>query len=88
MGEKWEPRSCFRPSFLLSHPTQDPPDLGSSTQPLPLFQATGISQELFQKTYAFCVRLLTLPAPYCTVALDCAIRLKTESAAPGKSCPR
>ncbi|XP_006761782.1 PREDICTED: phosphoinositide 3-kinase regulatory subunit 6 [Myotis davidii] len=48
-----------------------------------LTKATGISQELYRRTYAFCMRLLTLPAPYCTVALDCAIRLKTETAAPG-----
>ncbi|KAB0401787.1 hypothetical protein E2I00_020000 [Balaenoptera physalus] len=27
--------------------------------------------------------MLTLPAPYCTIALDCAIRLKTETAVPG-----
>lgn len=32
------------------------------------------------------MRLLTLPTPYCTVALDCAIRLKTEQAVPGRSC--
>lgn len=31
------------------------------------------------------MRLLTLPAPYCTVALDCAIKLKTETAVPGRS---
>ncbi|XP_054565199.1 phosphoinositide 3-kinase regulatory subunit 6 [Eptesicus fuscus] len=48
-----------------------------------LTKATGISQELYRRTYALCVRFLTLPAPYCTVALDCAIRMKTESAAPG-----
>lgn len=30
------------------------------------------------------MRLLTLPSPYCTIALDCAIRLKTETAAPGR----
>ncbi|XP_039703258.1 phosphoinositide 3-kinase regulatory subunit 6 isoform X2 [Pteropus medius] len=45
--------------------------------------ATGITEELYRRTYAFCMRLLTLPAPYCTVALDCAIRLKTEQAVPG-----
>ncbi|XP_019521516.1 PREDICTED: phosphoinositide 3-kinase regulatory subunit 6 isoform X2 [Hipposideros armiger] len=45
--------------------------------------ATGITEELYRRTYAFCMRLLTLPAPYCTVALDCAIRLKTEKAVPG-----
>ncbi|XP_023579252.1 phosphoinositide 3-kinase regulatory subunit 6 isoform X2 [Octodon degus] len=48
-----------------------------------LTKATGITEELYHKTYAFCTRLLTLPTPYCTVALDCAIRLKTEIAVPG-----
>uniref|UniRef100_A0A8D2B8V9 Phosphoinositide-3-kinase regulatory subunit 6 n=1 Tax=Sciurus vulgaris TaxID=55149 RepID=A0A8D2B8V9_SCIVU len=48
-----------------------------------LTKATGITEELYQRTYAFCTRLLTLPTPYCTVALDCAIRLKTETAVPG-----
>ncbi|KAM5215044.1 phosphoinositide 3-kinase regulatory subunit 6 isoform 3-T3 [Hipposideros larvatus] len=48
-----------------------------------LTKATGITEELYRRTYAFCMRLLTLPAPYCTVALDCAIRLKTEKAVPG-----
>ncbi|XP_020923525.1 phosphoinositide 3-kinase regulatory subunit 6 isoform X2 [Sus scrofa] len=48
-----------------------------------LTKATGIPEELHRSTYAFCTRLLTLPAPYCTVALDCAIRLKTETAVPG-----
>ncbi|XP_070419502.1 phosphoinositide 3-kinase regulatory subunit 6 isoform X4 [Equus przewalskii] len=48
-----------------------------------LTKATGIAEELYRRTYAFCMRLLTLPAPYCTVALDCAVRLKTETAVPG-----
>ncbi|XP_014645000.1 PREDICTED: phosphoinositide 3-kinase regulatory subunit 6 isoform X2 [Ceratotherium simum simum] len=48
-----------------------------------LTKATGVAEELYRRTYAFCMRLLTLPAPYCTVALDCAIRLKTETAVPG-----
>uniref|UniRef100_A0ABI7XDT1 Phosphoinositide-3-kinase regulatory subunit 6 n=1 Tax=Felis catus TaxID=9685 RepID=A0ABI7XDT1_FELCA len=48
-----------------------------------LEKATGITEELYRRTYTFCTRLLTLPAPYCTVALDCAIRLKTETAVPG-----
>ncbi|XP_060251400.1 phosphoinositide 3-kinase regulatory subunit 6 isoform X4 [Ovis aries] len=48
-----------------------------------LTKATGITEELHRRTYAFCMRLLTLPAPYCTIALDCAIRLKTETAVPG-----
>nr|XP_058903487.1 phosphoinositide 3-kinase regulatory subunit 6 [Kogia breviceps] len=48
-----------------------------------LTKATGITEELHRRTYAFCTRLLTLPAPYCTIALDCAVRLKTETAVPG-----
>ncbi|EHB04527.1 Phosphoinositide 3-kinase regulatory subunit 6 [Heterocephalus glaber] len=48
-----------------------------------LTKATGITEELYRRTYAFCTRLLTLPTPYCTVALDYAIRLKTEIAVPG-----
>ncbi|XP_006863567.1 PREDICTED: phosphoinositide 3-kinase regulatory subunit 6 [Chrysochloris asiatica] len=48
-----------------------------------LLKATGITEELYRRTYAFCTRLLTLPTPYCTVALDCAIQLKTETAVPG-----
>ncbi|XP_037056607.1 phosphoinositide 3-kinase regulatory subunit 6 isoform X1 [Peromyscus leucopus] len=46
-------------------------------------QATGITEDLYHRAYTFCTRLLTLPAPYSTVALDCAIRLKTEAAVPG-----
>nr|XP_044987860.1 phosphoinositide 3-kinase regulatory subunit 6 [Jaculus jaculus] len=48
-----------------------------------LTKATGITEELYRRAYAFCIRLLTLPAPYCTIALDCAIRLKMETAVPG-----
>ncbi|XP_045426198.1 phosphoinositide 3-kinase regulatory subunit 6 isoform X3 [Lemur catta] len=48
-----------------------------------LTKATGITEQLHQRTYALCTRLLTLPTPYCTIALDCAIRLKTEAAVPG-----
>ncbi|XP_038942508.1 phosphoinositide 3-kinase regulatory subunit 6 isoform X5 [Rattus norvegicus] len=48
-----------------------------------LTKATGITEDLYHRAYTFCTRLLTLPAPYSTVALDCAIRLKTETAVPG-----
>ncbi|XP_005349884.1 phosphoinositide 3-kinase regulatory subunit 6 [Microtus ochrogaster] len=48
-----------------------------------LTKATGITEDLYHRAYTFCTRLLTLPAPYSTVALDCAIRLKTEAAIPG-----
>lgn len=81
-----------RPTLLASVPlsssTQSPLVTQGSEHPTPPTQATGITEELYRRTYTFCTRLLTLPAPYCTVALDCAIRLKTETAVPGKSCPR
>ncbi|KAM6164468.1 phosphoinositide 3-kinase regulatory subunit 6-like [Rhynchocyon petersi] len=48
-----------------------------------LTKATGITEELYRRTYTFCTKLLTLPTPYCTVALECAIQLKTEAAVPG-----
>ncbi|XP_007950418.1 phosphoinositide 3-kinase regulatory subunit 6 [Orycteropus afer afer] len=48
-----------------------------------LTKATGITEELYRRTYTFCTRLLTLPTPYCTVALNCAVQLKTETAVPG-----
>ncbi|XP_012868567.1 PREDICTED: LOW QUALITY PROTEIN: phosphoinositide 3-kinase regulatory subunit 6 [Dipodomys ordii] len=48
-----------------------------------LTKATGVPEELYQRSYTLCTRLLTLPAPYCTVALDCAVQLKTETAVPG-----
>ncbi|XP_053528691.1 phosphoinositide 3-kinase regulatory subunit 6 isoform X2 [Artibeus jamaicensis] len=48
-----------------------------------LTKATGIPEELYQRIYTLCMRLLTLPSPYCAIALDCAIRLKTETAVPG-----
>ncbi|XP_055450265.1 phosphoinositide 3-kinase regulatory subunit 6 [Psammomys obesus] len=48
-----------------------------------LTKATGITEDLYHRAYTFCTRLLTLPAPYSTVALDCAITLKIETAVPG-----
>ncbi|XP_049622237.1 phosphoinositide 3-kinase regulatory subunit 6 [Suncus etruscus] len=48
-----------------------------------IVKATGITEELYRRTYIFCTKLLTLPTPYSTVALDCAIRLKTEMSVPG-----
>jgi hypothetical protein len=67
----------------LIHPTLDPSRPRASTPPS--HQATGIPEDLYHRAYTFCTRLLTLPAPYSTVALDCAIRLKTETAVPGES---
>lgn len=77
------------PTFFLPHPPQlmPPPDPSrprASTPPSQ--QATGITEDLYHRAYTFCTRLLTLPAPYSTVALDCAIRLKTEAAIPGEGC--
>ncbi|XP_048222086.1 phosphoinositide 3-kinase regulatory subunit 6 [Perognathus longimembris pacificus] len=48
-----------------------------------LTKATGVPEELYWRSYTLCTQLLTLPAPYCTVALDCAIQLKAETAIPG-----
>ena len=85
LGGKGEPTSL---ALLPSHqptPARALCDPGLwAPGPLPLTQATGITEELHRRTYAFCMRLLTLPAPYCTIALDCAIRLKTETAVPGE----
>lgn len=86
LGVQCGPRPASGLPFLRSCPST-PHDLELWTsQLLPLTQATGITEELYRRTYAFCIRLLTLPTPYCMVALDCAIRLKTEAAVPGKSC--
>lgn len=74
------PSSCPTPPGTLGDPGVQAPQL------LPLLQATGIPEELYQRTYTLCMQLLTLPSPYCTIALDCAIRLKTETAVPGRSC--
>lgn len=67
----------------LIHSTLDPSRPRVSTPPS--HQATGITEDLYHRAYTFCTRLLTLPAPYSTVALDCAIKLKTETAVPGES---
>lgn len=74
------------PSFApaLIHPNPDPSRPRAPTPPSQ--QATGITEDLYHRAYTFCTRLLTLPAPYSTVALDCAIRLKTEAAVPGERC--
>lgn len=77
------------PTFFLPYlpqlmPPPDPSRPRASTPPSQ--QATGIPEDLYHRAYTFCTRLLTLPAPYSTVALDCAIRLKTEAAIPGEGC--
>ena len=67
----------------LVHSTLDPSRPRASIPPS--HQAPGITEDLYHRAYTFCTRLLTLPAPYSTVALDCAIRLKIESAVPGEN---
>ncbi|NXF86510.1 PI3R6 kinase, partial [Eubucco bourcierii] len=48
-----------------------------------LIKAPCISDELWGRVYDSCKKLLTLPRPFCTIALDYAARLKIERAAPG-----
>ncbi|NXG53742.1 PI3R6 kinase, partial [Psilopogon haemacephalus] len=48
-----------------------------------LIKAPCISEELWGRVYDSCKKLLTLPRPFCTIALDYAARLKIERAAPG-----
>lgn len=77
------------PAFFLPYLPQlmPPPDPSRPRASTPSSQqATGIPEDLYHRAYTFCTRLLTLPAPYSTVALDCAIRLKTEAAIPGEGC--
>ncbi|KAG8431954.1 hypothetical protein GDO86_019009 [Hymenochirus boettgeri] len=48
-----------------------------------LEKAAYISDELYDRVYVFCKKILTLPKPYCTIGLDYACRLKTEKKVPG-----
>lgn len=48
-------------------------------------KAAYISDELYERVYVFCKKILTLPKPYCTIGLDYAQRLKTEKKVPGFS---
>ncbi|XP_028912603.2 phosphoinositide 3-kinase regulatory subunit 6 [Ornithorhynchus anatinus] len=48
-----------------------------------LTKAPCTSDNLFDRAYAFCTRLLTLPRPYCSLAWHSAILLKLEKAVPG-----
>ncbi|OCT63111.1 phosphoinositide 3-kinase regulatory subunit 6 isoform X2 [Xenopus laevis] len=48
-------------------------------------KAAYISDELYERVYVFCKKILTLPKPYCTIGLDYANRLKTEKKVPGFS---
>uniref|UniRef100_A0A8C4Y5T4 Phosphoinositide-3-kinase regulatory subunit 6 n=1 Tax=Gopherus evgoodei TaxID=1825980 RepID=A0A8C4Y5T4_9SAUR len=44
---------------------------------------TGLLDDLYERVYDFCKKLLTLPKPYCTIGLDYAFRLKIERVTPG-----
>ncbi|XP_018612460.2 phosphoinositide 3-kinase regulatory subunit 6-like isoform X1 [Scleropages formosus] len=48
-----------------------------------VIQSTCIPKELLQRAYELCRHLLTLPHPYCTIALAYATQLKMEQATPG-----
>ncbi|CAI9602549.1 unnamed protein product [Staurois parvus] len=48
-------------------------------------KAAYISDELYERVYVFCKKILTLPKPYCTIGLDYAQRIKTEKKVPGFS---
>uniref|UniRef100_A0A8C0J1M7 Phosphoinositide-3-kinase regulatory subunit 6 n=1 Tax=Chelonoidis abingdonii TaxID=106734 RepID=A0A8C0J1M7_CHEAB len=48
-----------------------------------LNMAPRISDDLYERVYDFCKKLLTLPKPYCTIGLDYAFRLKVERVTPG-----
>ncbi|XP_062979320.1 phosphoinositide 3-kinase regulatory subunit 6 [Elgaria multicarinata webbii] len=42
-----------------------------------------IPDDLYERVYDFCKKLLTLPKPYCTIGLDYARQLKLERTIPG-----
>ncbi|OCT60799.1 hypothetical protein XELAEV_18046821mg [Xenopus laevis] len=48
-------------------------------------KAAYISDELYERVYVFCKKILTLPKPYCTIGLAYANRLQTEKKVPGFS---
>ncbi|KAM8946798.1 phosphoinositide 3-kinase regulatory subunit 6 [Pelodytes ibericus] len=50
-----------------------------------IIKAAYISDELYERVYVFCKKIITLPKPYCTIGLDYAQRLKTERKVPGIS---
>ncbi|XP_053310114.1 phosphoinositide 3-kinase regulatory subunit 6 isoform X2 [Spea bombifrons] len=50
-----------------------------------IIKAAYISDELYERVYVFCKRILTLPKPYSTIGLDYAQKLKTERKTPGLS---
>ncbi|XP_054833772.1 phosphoinositide 3-kinase regulatory subunit 6 isoform X2 [Eublepharis macularius] len=48
-----------------------------------LVKAPGIPDDLYERVYDFCKKLLTLPKPYCTIGLHYARQLKLERTIPG-----
>ncbi|GCB69827.1 hypothetical protein scyTo_0008457 [Scyliorhinus torazame] len=48
-----------------------------------IIQAAYIPDDLHEKAYKFCKRLLSFPKPYCTIAHEYAAMLKAERKAPG-----
>lgn len=51
-----------------------------------LFQSVFIPEDLYRRMY-FCLKsLVTLPEPYCAVALNYARQMKMEQNAPGDIC--
>ncbi|CAB1344655.1 unnamed protein product [Coregonus sp. 'balchen'] len=48
-----------------------------------VIQSAYLPDDLYERVYDFCKRLLTLPQPYCTVGLSYTRRMKTERYTPG-----
>uniref|UniRef100_A0A6J0TY96 Phosphoinositide 3-kinase regulatory subunit 6 isoform X1 n=1 Tax=Pogona vitticeps TaxID=103695 RepID=A0A6J0TY96_9SAUR len=48
-----------------------------------LIKTPSIPDDLYERVYDFCKKLLTLPKPYCTIGLDYAQQVKRERTIPG-----
>nr|XP_056710927.1 phosphoinositide 3-kinase regulatory subunit 6 [Euleptes europaea] len=48
-----------------------------------MVKAPSIPDDLYERVYDFCKKLLTLPKPYCTIGLHYARQLKLERTVPG-----
>ncbi|KAJ8251306.1 hypothetical protein GJAV_G00219920 [Gymnothorax javanicus] len=48
-----------------------------------IFQSAYIPVDLYKRAYAVCMSLLTLPKPFCNVALACVRHMQTEWSKPG-----
>ncbi|XP_053158675.1 phosphoinositide 3-kinase regulatory subunit 6 isoform X2 [Hemicordylus capensis] len=48
-----------------------------------LLKTSCVPDDLYERVYDFCKKLLTLPKPYCTIGLDYAQQLKLERTIPG-----